>query len=62
MSQTVYNTRVDYDLKDTFDEESCDVNNNNCLNLSIGAPGPDLLERCCSIFEKATEHRMVIIV
>lgn len=29
------------------------------VNLSIGAPGPDLLERCCSMFEIATKHRMV---
>lgn len=32
------------------------------VNLSIGAPGPDLLKRCCSMFEKATTHRMVFLI
>lgn len=28
-------------------------------SLATGAPGPDILEKCCEIFEVATRHRMV---
>uniref|UniRef100_A0A1A9ZS53 Aminotransferase class I/classII large domain-containing protein n=1 Tax=Glossina pallidipes TaxID=7398 RepID=A0A1A9ZS53_GLOPL len=35
-----------------------DIYNNEVVNLSIGAP--DLLENCCKIFKKATEHRLKI--
>lgn len=31
----------------------------NVVNLSAGAPGPDLLKECSNLFMKATEHRMV---
>lgn len=31
----------------------------NVVNLSAGAPGPDLLKECTNLFMKATEHRMV---
>ncbi|XP_063701520.1 uncharacterized protein LOC134831656 [Culicoides brevitarsis] len=30
----------------------------NVVNLSAGAPGPDLLRECSNLFLKATEHRM----
>lgn len=29
------------------------------VNLTAGAPGPDLLAKCCDIFDVATRHRMV---
>lgn len=29
------------------------------VNLTAGAPGPDLLAKCCDIFDEATRHRMV---
>lgn len=61
MSKKVYNERVDAKLEHFFDGEPCNVYNNNFINLSVGAPGKDLLSRCCLMFEKATEHRMVII-
>lgn len=32
---------------------------NNIINLSVGAPGPDLLANCCEIFNEATKHRLV---
>lgn len=28
-------------------------------NLTAGAPGPDLLAKCCDIFDEATRLRMV---
>lgn len=30
------------------------------VNLTAGAPGPDLLAKCCEIFDVATRERMVI--
>lgn len=29
------------------------------VNLSAGVPGPELLRKCCNVFEVATKHRMV---
>lgn len=29
------------------------------VNLTAGAPGPELLAKCCEIFEIGTKHRMV---
>lgn len=61
MSRTVYSERVELKL-DHFFEDEHNVYNLDFINLSVGAPGKDLLSRCCKMFEKSTEHRMVIIV
>lgn len=60
MSKTVYSERVELKLNHFFEDDN--VYNLDFINLSVGAPGKDLLSRCCSMFEKSTEHRMVIIV
>lgn len=36
------------------------VYNNDVINLSVGAPGPDLLKNCGEMMLKATQHRLVI--
>uniref|UniRef100_A0A1B0D9T1 Aminotransferase class I/classII large domain-containing protein n=1 Tax=Phlebotomus papatasi TaxID=29031 RepID=A0A1B0D9T1_PHLPP len=45
-------------MKHLFDFSDFNVYDSECTNLSVGAPGPDLLTQCCEIFKKATEHRM----
>lgn len=50
---------VDRKLKHLFDGSDWNVYDENILNLGVGAPGPDLLENCCDIFEAATKHRLV---
>uniref|UniRef100_A0A1A9WBP6 Aminotransferase class I/classII large domain-containing protein n=1 Tax=Glossina brevipalpis TaxID=37001 RepID=A0A1A9WBP6_9MUSC len=52
--------RKEHHLKHLFDGKGWDVYNSDVVNLSIGAPGTDLLENCCEIFQKATEHRLKI--
>ncbi|XP_054733690.1 uncharacterized protein LOC129241421 [Anastrepha obliqua] len=51
-------TNVDRKLKHLFDGTDWNVYDNDILNLGVGAPGPDLLENCCDIFEEATKHRL----
>ncbi|XP_017136695.1 uncharacterized protein YER152C [Drosophila miranda] len=43
-------------LKHLFDGGAWNVYEPNILNLGVGAPGTDLLESCCDIFQQATEH------
>lgn len=62
MYKGVYNKRVENKLEHLFDSSLWNVYNDNYINLSVGAPGTDLLSRCCAMFERATEHRMVNIV
>ncbi|XP_018804704.1 PREDICTED: uncharacterized protein YER152C isoform X1 [Bactrocera latifrons] len=49
---------VDRKLKHLFDGSDWNVYDDNVLNLGVGAPGPDLLQNCCDIFEAATKHRL----
>ncbi|XP_064546071.1 2-aminoadipate transaminase [Drosophila montana] len=42
--------------KHLFDGTAWNVYDPTLLNLSVGAPGPDLLEPCCDIFQQATAH------
>lgn len=50
-------------LRHLFDGEPIlNVYNNEVINLSVGAPGPDLLKLCAPNLRQATEHRLVIIV
>lgn len=58
-SSNLINQRKEYGLKHLFDGSDLNVYNSKIINLGVGAPGPDLLKKCCEIFEKATEHRMV---
>nr|CAD7430154.1 unnamed protein product [Timema monikensis] len=49
----------DEHLKHLFDNKDViNVYNLDVVNLSAGAPGPDLLKRCIPLFMQATVHRM----
>ncbi|KAM8709884.1 hypothetical protein ACLKA7_016654 [Drosophila subpalustris] len=43
-------------LKHLFDGGAWNVYAPDILNLGVGAPGTDLLEPCCEIFQQATNH------
>ncbi|EDW19584.1 uncharacterized protein YER152C isoform X1 [Drosophila mojavensis] len=43
-------------LKHLFDGGEWNVYEPTVLNLGVGAPGTDLLEPCCDIFQEATAH------
>uniref|UniRef100_A0A1L8E2L7 Putative aromatic amino acid aminotransferase n=1 Tax=Nyssomyia neivai TaxID=330878 RepID=A0A1L8E2L7_9DIPT len=45
-------------MKHLFDFSDFNVYDTENTNLSVGAPGPDLLTQCCEIFKEATEHRL----
>ncbi|EDV96973.1 2-aminoadipate transaminase [Drosophila grimshawi] len=45
-------------LKHLFDGGAWNVYEPDILNLGVGAPGTDLLEPCCDIFQQATAHKM----
>ncbi|XP_030371838.1 uncharacterized protein YER152C [Scaptodrosophila lebanonensis] len=45
-------------LKHLFDGSDWNVYETKVLNLGVGAPGTDLLEPCCDIFQQATAHRL----
>jgi hypothetical protein len=50
-------------LRHLFDGDTAlNVYSKNVVNLSVGAPGPDLLKHCSSLLAKATKHRLVIII
>lgn len=51
----------DIPLNHLFDGSDLNVYDTEVVNLSAGAPGPDLLKECSVLFQKATEHRMVSI-
>lgn len=43
-----------------FDDDSIfNVYNEESTNLTVGVPGPDLLQNCVEIMKKATDHRLV---
>lgn len=54
-------TNEERKLKHLFDGSDWNVYESKILNLGVGAPGTDLLQNCCDIFTKATEHRLVSI-
>lgn len=52
-------TTCDPYLRYLFDgNDILDIYNADTINLSIGIPGPDLLEECIEIMKKATDHRL----
>lgn len=55
-------TRKELALRHLFDKSNWNVYDKKVVNLSVGAPGPDLLHKCCELFEEATSHRMVILI
>lgn len=55
------NDNRELQLKHLFDGGSWNVYTRDILNLGVGAPGTDLLEPCCDIFEQATSHCLVSI-
>lgn len=59
MSQNEYSKRYQQNSTHLFDFGLYNVYDNNIINLSVGAPGPDLLGNCCEIFSEATAHRLV---
>lgn len=43
-----------------FDDDSIfNVYNEESTNLTVGVPGPDLLQNCVEIMKKVTDHRLV---
>ncbi|XP_055843995.1 2-aminoadipate transaminase [Episyrphus balteatus] len=58
MDQNYPKKNEDRMLKHLFDGSDWNVYDKNITNLGVGAPGPDILVKCCDIFEKATSHRM----
>lgn len=54
--------REESHLRHLFDGEPVlNVYNDEIVNLSVGAPGPDLLKLCAPKMRRATEHRLVAI-
>lgn len=46
-------------LRHLFDGDPIfNVYNKDATNLSVGAPGPDLLRNCVNMIQKATDHRL----
>ncbi|KAH8303025.1 hypothetical protein KR044_013321 [Drosophila immigrans] len=45
-------------FKHLFDGGAWNVYSPDILNLGVGAPGTDLLEPCCDIFQQATAHSL----
>lgn len=54
-----FKLRKENSLDHLFDGSLLNVYEQNIVNLGVGAPGPDLLNNCTSIFQEATRHRMV---
>ncbi|XP_062544047.1 uncharacterized protein LOC134211314 [Armigeres subalbatus] len=52
------NQRSEVPMRHLFDGSDLNVYDKDIINLSAGAPGPDLLSECCKSFKIATEHRM----
>lgn len=47
-------------LRHLFDGDAIfNVYNKEATNLSVGAPGPDLLKHCVEMFDRSTQHRLV---
>ncbi|XP_053989998.1 2-aminoadipate transaminase isoform X1 [Hylaeus volcanicus] len=46
-------------LRHLFDgDDAFNVYKDNFTNLSVGAPGPDLLQHCTEMIQRATDHRL----
>ena len=62
--ETAANTSIAPVVTDVQEEEDEDENLFSCkhlssqLDLSVGAPGPDILTRLPALFQQATQHRM----
>lgn len=62
ISENKYTKRVHLPQKHLFESATTySLYDEGFVNLTAGAPGPDLLEQCCKIFQVATRHRMVCI-
>lgn len=47
-------------LRHLFDGDPIfNVYNQDAVNLSVGAPGPDLLKHCVEMLNRSTQHRLV---
>jgi hypothetical protein len=47
-------------LRHLFDGDLLfNVYNQEVTNLSVGAPGPDLLKHCAEMLNRSTQHRLV---
>lgn len=58
--RTAMTTVNDPYLRHLFDGDPVfNVYSKEAVNLSVGAPGPDLLKHCIEILKKCTRHRMV---
>lgn len=53
------NEYIDVKNEHLFDQGEFNVYDTKYTNLSVGAPGPDLLKYCTEYFPIATEHRLV---
>ena len=56
-----YTKRISSTENSLFESGSFNIYDTNVLNLTAGAPGPDLLKSCCEMMDIATKHRMVFI-
>lgn len=61
MSSKLTSSLVDCNIesKHLFDSTEFNVYDTEVINLSVGAPGPDLLKECSEAVKVATNHRMV---
>ncbi|CAB0028196.1 unnamed protein product [Trichogramma brassicae] len=58
-SRTTMSIGVDPYLRHLFDADpALNVYNSSIVNLSVGAPGPDLLKQCNTLLATATRHRL----
>ncbi|XP_023315789.1 uncharacterized protein LOC106648635 isoform X1 [Trichogramma pretiosum] len=57
--RTTMSIEVDPYLRHLFDADpALNVYNSSIVNLSVGAPGPDLLKQCNTLLATATRHRL----
>lgn len=61
MSSKIISTLVNCsgESEHLFDSTEFNVYDTEIINLSVGAPGPDLLKECSEAVKIATTHRMV---
>lgn len=61
MASKITSSLVNYreESKHLFDSTEFNVYDTEIVNLSVGAPGPDLLKECSEAVKIATNHRMV---
>lgn len=55
------NNRVTHDVRNEhlFDTSAFNINDSSLVQMSVGAPGPDLLKYCTANYPVATEHLIV---